>query len=321
MALTIYDPDGTYARHAGVVIASVLQNTSAHVFFHVLHDETLTECNKIKLEETCAANSPSARADIRFIDISNHFNRCLTPDIDDACLRFTRGSLYRLCMHEMLTDIRKVLYLDCDVVVTLDISELWHEFAEDDEHSVCGVCWEKVHSLPDITIPKSDIKTDSRGLNYERYINSGVLVVNLDNMRSKYGKDLTMAKNAIAYIKRYSPKTPDQDFINAEFIGDILYVDRKYNFAPDRVYDDLFSLRRIWHFYLKGKPWQMVTVSNADMLYWHYLLFTPWKEEIVESFYKAAVNDRYYHRHSCDCIRRLWRQFTDNIRNIKKITK
>ena len=52
IALTIYDPSGTYTRHAGVVIASVLRNTQTPVCFYILHDETLSADNQNKILET-----------------------------------------------------------------------------------------------------------------------------------------------------------------------------------------------------------------------------------------------------------------------------
>lgn len=319
IALTIFDPSGTYARHAGVVIASVLHNAKVPVHFYILHDETLTSINRGKLQETYDGNSSINGGRMYFVDISDYFVGYRTTDVDEMCLRFTRGSLYRLCLHEVLSELQNVIYLDCDIVVNLDIDGLWHDYMQDGgRRTICGVYGNRGSSNPDITVPRNEIKTDWRGLNRERYINSGVLVLNLGRLRAKYESG-AMLKDAVAYVKRCRPKTPDQDFINAEFVGDILYADPKYNFAPDRIYKDVFSLERIWHFYLKGKPWQMVTVSNADMLYWRYLLLTPWRDEIVESFYSAAVNDLYYHRHSSDCINRLLHRLADNIKNMKRI--
>ena len=271
--------------------------------------------------ETFETNALNKTGGMRFIDISSCFDEYRTPEVDEMCFRFTRGTLYRLCLHEVLKDIRSVIYLDCDIVATLDIADLWHEYIKDGGmHTVCGVYGNRGTSNPDRTVSRNKIKTDWRGLNRERYINAGVLVLNLDRMRTKYGSG-EMLKNAVVYTKRCHPKTPDQDFINAEFLGDILYADPKYNFAPDKNYDDVFSLERIWHFYLKGKPWQMVTGSNADMLYWRCLMLTPWRDEIVESFYSAAVNNLYYHRHSSDCINRLTRRFVENIKSLRRIFK
>ena len=299
----------------------MLRNTRTAVCFYILHDETLTEENRIKLLETYKAGASNKAGGMRFIDISPYFAEYRTPEVDEMCLRFTRGSLYRLCLHEVLPELDYVIYLDCDVVVNLDIAGLWRYYLDDGGvRTVCGVYGNRGNSAPDMSVPRSEIETDRRGLNRERYINSGVLVLNLARLREKY-KLGEMLNEAVAYTMRFRPRTPDQDFINAEFLGDILYADPKYNFAPDKNYDDVFSLERIWHFYLKGKPWQMVTGSNADMLYWRCLMQTPWRDELVESFYSAAVNDVYYHRHSRDCINRLTRRFVENIKSLRRIFK
>lgn len=289
--------------------------------FYILHDETLTEENRGRLQETYGSNSSNEAVGMRFMDISDYFAAYRTREVDEMCLRFTRGSLYRLCLHEVLPGLENVIYLDCDVVVNLDIADLWRFYLDDGgKRSILGVYGNRESSEPDINIPRAEIKTDKRGFNRERYINSGVLALNLVRLREKY-KHGEMLKGAVDYTMRFHPKTPDQDFINAEFLGDILYADPKYNFAPDKNYDEVFSLERVWHFYLKGKPWQLVTGSNADTLYWRYLMATPWRDEIVESFYSAAVNDLYYHRHSSDCINRLTRRLVENIKNLKRLFK
>ncbi len=57
------------------------------------------------------------------------------------------------------------------------------------------------------------------------------------------------------------------------------------------------------------------------MLYWQNLMYTPWRGELVESFYKTAFDNQYYHRHSKACMLRLWGRIIGNIRNIRRIIK
>ena len=90
---------------------------------------------------------------------------------DEMCRRFTRGSLYRLCIHEILPELQGVIYLDCDIVVHLDIYNLWKEYMDDGgRHTICGVYGNRGSSTPDMTVPREEIVTDKRGLNRERYI-------------------------------------------------------------------------------------------------------------------------------------------------------
>ncbi|OUO95223.1 glycosyltransferase family 8 protein [Cloacibacillus sp. An23] len=319
IALAIHDPNGTYARHAGVVIASVLRNTENPVCFHILHDETMTAENRGKLEEVFTVNDHGG-GEICFEDMARYVE-CWAAKFDTVCGRFTRGAMFRLCLPEALHDVDYVIYLDCDVVVNLDISVLWNERINMSDKALAGVREDFSSPEPDMSEPCESIKTDKYGIADGRYINSGVLIMNLERLRSEYACKGSLAKRAVAYAERCSPAYPDQDFLNAEYLCDILYLSRRYNEVPVEDYKDVFHNEHIWHFFSKGKPWNVVRGSNADMLYWQNLMHTPWRGELVESFYNAAVNGQYYHRHSRECIDRLARQLVENIKNIKRTFK
>lgn len=49
VALGIHDPNGNYCRQAGALLASLFANTQSSVCAHILHNETLTAENAIKL--------------------------------------------------------------------------------------------------------------------------------------------------------------------------------------------------------------------------------------------------------------------------------
>lgn len=327
IALSVYDPKGTYSRHAGVVIASVLRNTDDDVCFHILHDETLTDENRRRLEET-AGTSPSKSFDkrhgkINFIDVSVSMEKCAGVDFDKICGRFSKGTLYRLMMPEIMPpEIDKLIYLDCDIVVTLDISLLWKYINENMKCSFAGVHEGRSHSLPKNVIDKTSVTTDKMGLSREYYINAGVLVMNLGSLRTERAEKAELFQRAVDYIDHFNPPLLDQDFLNAEYLGDILYLDPKYNFDPtDEIFDCIYTIEKIWHFGGHLKPWDALTGTNADMLYWKYLSLTPWKDELWESLFAAATNDKYYHRHSGGCVKRLKTQITEEIKNALKFRK
>lgn len=327
VVLSVYDPNGTYSRHAGVVIASVLRNTDEEVCFHILHDETLSDENRRRLEET-ASTSQSKRFNkshgkINFIDVSASIGKFVGVDFDKICGRFSRGTLYRLMMPEIMpSEIDKVIYMDCDIVVTLDISLLWKYVNENMKCSLAGVHEGRSHSLPKNTVDKTNVIIDKMGLSREYYINAGVLVMNLDSLRTERTEKAELFQRAVNYIDRFNPPLLDQDFLNAEYLGDILYLAPKYNFDPtDEIFDNVFEQERIWHFKGHLKPWNALTGTNADMLYWQYLSLTPWKDELWESLFTAATNDKYYHRHSNGCVKRLKTQIAEEIKHALKFRR
>lgn len=320
VALAIHDQKGSYSRHAGVLIASILRNTKETVCFHIMHDETLSDENRKKLEAACLDNRLSPESFTDFVDMTAYFASYRDYDLDSIGGILTRGTLYRLLFPDVINNVKTVIYLDCDVVVNLDIAELWRKCA-DMKQTLAGVREFQSLPEPDINVPKNKIKVDAIGVADAHYINAGVLVMNLEKMRDETLDKGPLFKRAVEYMTKYNPQHRDQDFLNAEYLGDIFYVDRKYNDVPLEDYDDVFQKKRIWHFFAKGKPWDILRGSNADMLYWQNLMYTPWKDELVVSLYNAAVNGKYYHRHSKECICRLKEQFIENIKNIKRIAK
>ncbi|MBQ3695322.1 MAG: hypothetical protein IJQ77_07865, partial [Synergistaceae bacterium] len=57
VVMLVYDPQGTYSQHAGVVMTSIFENTQSKVIVHILHDETLTQDNRQKLIRTAGKYS------------------------------------------------------------------------------------------------------------------------------------------------------------------------------------------------------------------------------------------------------------------------
>ncbi len=326
IALAVHDLRGTYSRHAGVLIASILRNTCSPVCIHVLCDETLSDVNREKLRKTFYDNvNVNANCDensrIDFVDMSECLKRYKNIDLDAVGGVFTRGAMYRLCMPEVLVDVDMIIYFDCDVAVNLDVAQLWNEQFEMGGRTFAGVREQNSLPMPDMNIPRENIKTDRFGASDDRYINSGVLLMNLKKLRSEYNAKGSLLERSVEYVKRLSPPYPDQDFLNAEYIGDIYYISDRYNRVPIEDYNDVLHYGQIWHFFSKGKPWNLLRGSNADMLYWQNLMYTPWRDELVESFYKAAVENQYYHRHSKACMVRLWEQLIGNIKNAKRMFK
>lgn len=219
----------------------------------------------------------------------------------------------------MPPEISRLIYLDCDIVVTLDISSLWEIADKNFTYTLAGVHESRSSNLPQAAVNKKDIKTDEKGIAVEYYINAGILVMNLDKLRAERQTKTALFQRTVDYIDRFNPPLLDQDFLNAEYLGDILYLDPKYNFDPtDKVFDDIHNIEKIWHFGGHLKPWTALTGTNADMLYWKYLSFTPWNDELWDLLFAAAANDKYYHRHSSGCVKRLNTQIAEEIKKALK---
>jgi len=302
----LYDPKGDYSKHVAVVMASILKNTKSYVHFHVLHDATLSNINMQKLERMVMQGNR-----IDFINVGDYFCSLKKTDInvDKLCTTYTRGTLFRLVLPEVLPELEKVIYLDGDIVVTMDIKTLWD--IDMKGCTIAGVVdWHEGLKVP----VYSNILTE-RGIDKNKYICAGVLIMNLAKIRLETAEKGTLLSRALSFFKKYAPELPDQDFLNWEYYTNICYLNRQFDYIIPGEKEDL-TTPRIWHFGGTLKPWLGFTDTNTSTLYWEYLLQTPWADEWHAMLYHAATESQYYHRHSSDCIKRILAQVKDDIRKI-----
>ena len=282
VALGIHDPKGDFSCHAGAMLASLFFGGSGPVCAHVVHDETLTAANQRNL----SAIAQRFQKELRFYPVS------LPDEYHALSGHVTKGALFRLLLPELL-DIPQVIYLDCDIVVTLDIRQLWD----------IDLRGRSVAAAPDPGIPTFPPVIRQRiaatGVALEGYFNSGVIVLNLAKIR-QIGN---LFQQAIHYLKTHPESVfHDQDALNFLFQKDCLPLDSRFNRIVSRAEPQVMRMPAIWHF-AGVKPWQQYT-SSLDMLYWKALSLTPWQGEVLDRL--AAAMSATLARVNANLARRRW---------------
>jgi lipopolysaccharide biosynthesis glycosyltransferase len=300
VVLAVYDPKGNYSRHAGVVVTSIFEHTKNPVRVHILHDDTLTDDNRRRFLKT----AEKFGQEVRFIDATEAFlemNR--NGGMDELSREFTRGALFRLLIPDSI-DAEKVIYMDCDVVVNMDISELWNVPLRSSGRSLAAVVETFERGIFE--------RMRARVLNFkwDKFFNSGVLLMDLERIRQKHD----LVKEAKAFFERFPSlcKTPDQEFLNAAFKEDALPIEERFN----RLKDPYNIRASILHF-IGVKPWQFLRDSPGDKFYWETFIHSEWNDQILDAL-GDLCGDRYMHRHSSDCIehlvKRFWEKFWHTLR-------
>ena len=309
IALAFCDPQGKYARHAAVTIVSIFANTQNSICVHIVHDDTLTLANKVKLIQL----AETYQQEIRFIDVENLLD---TERIDVSRLTVDgmRGTLFRLLLPDVSSE-DKMIYLDCDIVVNMDIAELWNVPLRD--HAVAAVrdVW-SLDYLKGKPLPwRLDKAWRLLGVKRGEYFNSGVLLMNLKKMREEY--DFLDAVGSFYAKYKKCITLADQDCLNHIFANDKLLIDERFNHidAADATEESLKG--SIWH--MAGgaaKPWVLCTRPYVDDLYWRYLRMTPYccdDNELIRLMLHDLSTSSYAHLHSSDCVKRIKKQIADNI--------
>ena len=116
------DISGSYAKFVGTSMCSLFENTHSQVVIHVLHDDTLTEENKL------IALTDDYSQKICFYNIlTNSVIRDFIGKIQQIYLPQYQGMLFRFAIGEFLPyHIERVIYLDADTIVHMDINKLWN---------------------------------------------------------------------------------------------------------------------------------------------------------------------------------------------------
>ncbi len=259
--------DDNYAMPLAVTMRSALEHlaTNRKIVFFII-DGGIKEQNKQKIlksvkSEQCYVKwlaKPDERRLGADVWISGHI---------------TIASYYRLFLVELLPDqYKKIIYLDCDLVVKKDLGQLWD--MEMGESYLLGV--------PDYKIPylsSPDCK----------YFNAGVLVINLqkwraNNITDKVNKYLQKNKGYITFH--------DQDVLNTLFAGNWGELDPRWNhqsidtidqglmWKEDKFPEDIYKYQHyksyIIHYTSPKKPWNTLEKCPRNDEFFHYVDKTAW---------------------------------------------
>lgn len=266
----VLSADEAYARYGAVVMASTIAHSRNP---EQLRFYCLTPGFSDQTREGLTALVEKGKALLNIIEVDK-------SSISDLELgRFGAASLLRLYMHRYLpVDCRRVIYLDCDVLVLGDLAELWAVPLE-------GYA---IGAVMDLCGSKG---ARSRG-SVEWYFNSGVLLVDMKRWHEK-----AIADRALTYIKENDSrlKYPDQDALNHVLAGDWLRLPSEWNFQPTayaalekdyrhlRTYRDELKVAirapRVVHFIGAIKPWHPFCTHPLQELFIQYSHQTPWPIE------------------------------------------
>lgn len=279
----LHDKDGHYSVWVGTVMQSIIEHTDSRICFHILHDETLSNENKRKLKRVAKQKSNSIK--LHYVDTS------IFDDVKDRLHTFTVGTMFRLMLPEMLPNLNKIIYLDADIFVNIDIKELW----DIDTSDVCvaGVkdYWVANYAWNPYPVQKELVNRDS-------YINAGVLVLNLNKIRSY----CNMKEKTLEYlIENPESNLFDQDALNVVYKNSIKTIDSKWNTFVGVVREQNRDKLNDCLFHFVGNFLILYSESKIDKEYFKVISRTPWADYEIENQIDRCVlrlNDRISQYHN-----------------------
>ena len=295
--------DDNYTQHASVTITSFCYNNKGKHSFHIISN-CISSTNQDKLQNIVKRYN----SQIFFYFIEDKVIESFPIGNKTANNYINLSAYFRLFVADVLPqNIDRILYLDCDTVVNSDISDFW-SFKFNANNCIGGV----------VDDPKRTIKNCQR-LNYDchySYINSGVLIIDLTELRKHFNMDI-----AIQYISNHTIYYHDQDVINGLLYDKKQIVDLKYNLMDFYLIkgtsipscykgklQDAIHHPVVIHFSGPLKPWFKECRNPYKELYFHYLVMTPWKDYKPQSKYNSFKEKTIYE------VKKTIKQFLDVLR-------
>lgn len=274
--------DANYLLYCRNTIVSILHQTRAYEFYEfIILSAGLSEDDMNLMRKSLANYS---NAEIRFIDTSP-YSRNLPQKVRAyySVVTYYRALLFSDLFHEY----DRILYLDSDIMVRGNLSELFHMEIKDYAAAVVKDYTMDAKILYDIPIDylgkqytaESYISEVIGIRNFDSYFNAGVILFNLKKCR-----ELWRYEDVLSVFGRETFFLQDQDALNILMENHILYLETKWNFQNVYILLEEETLE-------EGKRlWQRVKCSDPAII--HYVSsIKPWnnKDCPMISFYREFL--------------------------------
>ena len=258
-----YACDDRYIPYLSVSLRSLIDNASKSTIYRVI---VLHSGIKKENEELISSMS-TKNIEIRFSDVSEQIRRIA----GSLSLRdyYSLSIYYRIFIPELFPDADKAIYLDSDTVVLSDIAELYN----------IEIGSNLVAAIQDMVVASEKVFRDYAelgvGVRYEKYFNSGVMLMNLSEMRKENLQGIF-----INMLETYHFDTicPDQDYLNVICKDRVLYLGTEWNKMS--VDSEPCMKLNIVHYNMFFKPWLYPDVLYQEY-FWNYAKLTPFYSTLI----------------------------------------
>ena len=286
--------DNNYVPMLATTMCSLLANASDAYHYHItVLTNNISHDNQMTLK---AFAQQMKAASVQFLNVSQLIN---IEELSTNNPHISVETYYRFLIQDILPDFDKVVYLDSDLIVRDDISELYNiDLGDSLIAAVRDVDYLGNLNFKDgerLAYTKSVLGMD----NPYDYFQAGVLVLNTKALRKDVPSSIWFEE---AKDTRYIYN--DQDILNARCEGRVTFLDPRWNVmhdglhridaacskAPAPVFQEYLDARKdekVIHYAGVEKPWNTFNCDRA-LEYWRYARQTPYYEKLV-----AFLSDRF----------------------------
>lgn len=205
-----FSSDNNYVPFLCVSIYSLLENSNKNNTYNIyVLDGGISTENKEKLLNSL---SIFKNFNIEFTKI----NKEIFKNIKEF-LQLNQSAYYRLLLPDILPNVKKIIYLDCDLLILKDITNLFEEDLENSLIACSKIFHPNYQNILQKIYPNVKIKSA---------INSGVTIMDLEKLRLE-----NYTKKFIDFVNINSEKliTGDQDVLNIVLVDKIKLISPQWN--------------------------------------------------------------------------------------------
>ena len=284
-----------YVPYIACMIQSIVQNAKQNRSYELYVLTTdITEENQKKLKKIVAQDCRFSLQCINVKSFAENQNFFLHTHVSVE-------TYYRFYILFLFFFFLKVLYLDSDLVLNADIAELY-DIDLGDNYLAAAKDIDLAGSIKNNKAQALYVKNDIGCIGADEYFQAGVLLFNIQAMRSK--ADLPeLLKTSDERNWNYM----DQDILNHVYQKKICYLNQAWNCvmdwrephasrlnilkdAPFALYNEYLEARKnpkIVHYAGYQKPWNKINCDFYEY-FWKYARQTEFYEEILRRFFEAT---------------------------------
>ena len=282
--------DDNYFPYVAAAVQSLLDNRDPATSYDIVL-LTAGEAAEENRSRLAAIVEGRPGASLRFFSLAARADRCRELFLSH---HITAAAYYRLMIPEIFQNYRRVIYLDCDMVVLKDLKPLYEADLEG----------RAIGAVSDVAAASAFSKKED-GVPDRRYaftyVNSGMLVLDVAKCLEVDGK-----KSLISMAAENDYPRHDQDVINVAFDGNIKLLPQIWNVQgsirtkgePSPEFKNFLAEYRraiadpaILH-YTKDKPGTSLNAYRAD-LFWRYISKTQFFDLMAEQALNYKPEPRY----------------------------
>ena len=257
--------DDNYIPFLAVAIASLLDNAAKDKFYKIY--VLTTELKQENIDSILKLKTPNSS--IRFISLAKELDKIQSMfHLRDY---YSKESYYRIFIPNIFPEYSKVLYLDCDITVTGDISKLYNTQIHG---YYVGAIVEEVMLTYDVFGNYTE-KVD--GINRKHYFNSGVLLINCHRWRRRM-----VAEQFVDLLGRYKFRVvQDEDYLNVICKDNVKWLDLVWNKTAYKNDDFRDRNLNLIHWKINWRPWKYKNVLYEEN-FWKYAKMTDFYDKLIE---------------------------------------